>query len=263
MTTPDNQLPILTTGASNWDSDLDAAMQIIERGYHVTAQAGIAVNTGNVLWQNSGGFFFPFDPNSTAIFPAAMAFTAANSGDSVQLLLRGIVRSLAINSPAVPGLPIYVSILTPGLIVATNSGTNRKAGYGLPGYGVLFNPANVFDGVATSYVPTFSVQSSQIAAVVGSVHTFTMSLGANQGWNRRVRINAASATHVEIKFFADAARTDLQYQTASGGVTGVGSFNDRAGWPLDSNSGTIYGSCQVFSWDVTTDTINIQGHWEV
>jgi hypothetical protein len=92
-----------------------------------------------VLWLNSGGFFFPFDPNSAAIFPHALAYTAAASGDSLTALAWGIVRSLGINSPAVPGFGLYTSALTPGVIVTTPNGP--KIGRGLAGYGVLFQPA--------------------------------------------------------------------------------------------------------------------------
>lgn len=145
MTTRDNQLAVITSGASDWDTDLDANFTILERGFHISERAGVAVNTGQVLWQNSGGFFFPFDPNSVDIFPHALALTAAASGDSTQMLAWGIVRSLAINSLAVPGKSLFVSVLTPGQIVLSNSGTNRKIGFGLPGYGIVFQPSRVHD----------------------------------------------------------------------------------------------------------------------
>lgn len=136
----DNPFDTPTEGQGDWDSGLGVNFMALERGYHVTERAGTAINTGQVLWLNSGGFAFPFDPNSKSIYPVGLAYTAIASGDSATFLAWGIVRSLGINSPAVPGFPLYVSALTPGLIVTTPTG--HKIGRGLTGYGVLFNPPN-------------------------------------------------------------------------------------------------------------------------
>lgn len=134
----DNPFVTPVSGQADWDSSLNADFGVLERGYHVTERAGVAINSGQVLWLNSGGFFFPFDPNSKTIYPTAMAYTAAASGDSLTALAWGIVRSLGINSPAIPGFALYTSALTPGVIVTTPNGP--KIGRGLAGYGVLFNP---------------------------------------------------------------------------------------------------------------------------
>jgi hypothetical protein len=93
----DNPFVIPVTGQADWDSS-NADLNVIERGYHVTERAGVAINTGQVFGLNSGGFFFPFDPNSKTIYPHGMAYTAAASGDSARALAWGIVRSLGINS---------------------------------------------------------------------------------------------------------------------------------------------------------------------
>lgn len=135
----DNPFIVPSDGEADWDSSLNADLHTVDRGYHVTERAGTAINTGQVLWLNSGGFAFPYDPNSTTAYPHAMAYTAAASGDSLTALAWGIVRSLGINSPAIPGFGLYVSALTPGLIVTSPFG--HKIGRGLTGRGVLFNPA--------------------------------------------------------------------------------------------------------------------------
>lgn len=139
----DNQFLTPAAGEADWDASLSADLVVLERGYHVTERAGVAINTGQVLWLNSGGFFFQFDPNSASVYPMAMAFTAAASGDTLRALAWGIVRSLGINSPAVPGLPLYVSASTPGVIVGSYAGADRQIGWGLTGYGVLFNPSKI------------------------------------------------------------------------------------------------------------------------
>jgi hypothetical protein len=139
MSTTDNKFPSIVTGASGWDGDLGNLITILERGYHVTERAGVAINTGQVLWLSNSGFFFPFDPNSASITPMALAFSAANSGDTITALTRGIVRSLGINSAATIGQPAYVSTSTPGLIVSSYDGADRPIGFGLDGYGILFD----------------------------------------------------------------------------------------------------------------------------
>jgi hypothetical protein len=258
MTTRDNNLNLLVTGQANWDSDLNVNANIAERGYHVTEHAGVGINTGQVLWLNSGGFFFPLDPNSSSAIPHALAFTAAASGDSMQALAWGIVRSLAINSPAVPGQALYVSALTPGVIVGSYSGADRPIGFGLPGYSVMFRPGR---GVIEQLTSSLAIQ-----AVTGSLHVFTMDPG-KWGWNRYTKMIGNSADLVELKFYSDSGRTVPLYSTLSGGVTTVGSFYDRAGWPYENTDaalkGIIYGSLKIMSAAaVGSDTISVQNQWD-
>lgn len=256
----DNPFDTPVTGQADWDSGLGANFQAIERGYHVSERVGVAVNTGNILCLTSSGWLVPWDVNSTV--PAlAMAYTAALSGETVTAVAWGISRSLSINSVAIAGQLLYGSATTPGLIASTPNGA--PIGVGLTGNGILFNPAkSAGGGGGGGYTPTYFTTVNSIVAVVGSLHTFAASLGGLFGDNRRVRINGSSAAHVELKLFSDAARSKLQYQTTSGGVTAVGSFNDRAGFPVDTDSGTIYGTLQIFSGDVN-DTISVQGSWRV
>ena len=137
----DNPFNTPTSGQGDWDSGLGLNFQALDRGYHATERAGTAINTGQVLWLNSGGFFFPFNPNSADIFPQALTYTAAASGDTLTALVWGIVRSLGINSPAIAGEALYVSPTTPGVIVGSYAGADRQIGWGLTGNGVLFSPA--------------------------------------------------------------------------------------------------------------------------
>ena len=257
----DNPFDTPVTGQADWDSGLGANFQAIERGYHVSERVGVAVNTGNILCLTSSGWLVPWDVNSTV--PAlAMAYTAALSGETVTALAWGISRSLSINSVAIPGQLLYGSATTPGLIATSPNGA--PIGVGLTGNGILFNPAKTAGGGGGGgYTPTYFTSSLAINAVVGSLHTFTTSFGAFFGDNRRLRVNGSSASHVELKLFSDSARTKLQYQTFSGGISAVNSFNDRAGFPIDTDSGTIYGTLSILSGDVSSDTISVQGSWRV
>lgn len=257
----DNPFDTPTDGQGDWDSGLAANFLALERGYHVTERAGIAINTGQVLWLNSGGFFFPFNPNSESVSPHAYAFTAAASGDTLTALAWGIVRSLMINSPAVPGKALFVSALTPGLIVTSYAAANRPVGRGLSGGGILFNPNQ------NDRFPEQITSSIAINAVTGSLHLFSASAG-RFGWNRQTVMIANSANLIELKYFSDSARTKLLYQTISGGVSGVGSYQDRAGWPWENTDAStlgdlVYGSLKVMSAAlVGSDTISVQNIWD-
>lgn len=138
----DNPFDTPISGQASWDDGLSANFQAIERGYHITERAGQGISSGQVLTLNSGGFFFPYNPASAAIAPHAYTYTAAASGDSLTALAWGIVRSLDINSPAVPGKLAY----------STASGFLSTAVLGLPvgvftmGRGVLFNPDKIAGG---------------------------------------------------------------------------------------------------------------------
>lgn len=258
----DNPFNTPISGSADWDTDISANFQAIERGYHVTERAGVDVATGQMLTLNSGGFFFPYNSASADIAPHALAYTAASSGESITALAWGIVRSMGINSVAVPGKTMFAN--GSGFLSVTTAGL--PVGFGLTGYGLLFNPQRTViagGGGGGGYTPTYFTSSLAIAAVVGSLHTFTFSLGGLFGDNRRVRVNGNSASFAEVKFYADAGLTQLQYSTTSGGVSAVNSFTDRAGWPFDTNSGTLYGTLKVLSGDVSSSTINIQGSWRV
>ena len=376
----DNQFVTPSQGQADWDASLTADLGILERGFHWTEMAGVAINTGNVVWLNSGGFAFPFDPNSKDIFPHGLAFTAAASGDAFTALAWGIVRSLDINSPSVPGQPLYVSALTPGLIVASYANAaDRQVGVGLKGNGVLFNPSKVrqptdylltntfiagaavntghvvwlnaanqavhfnpmsesiaphalaltgaggvgsafigllkgvcrslgitsgpgiglgafvsaltpgvlvgsynggyqrvgqnvgswaisFDANAFNFLPETLNSSVAISAVTGSLHLFTVGVG-RRGIDRQTVMIGNSADLVELAFYADTARSTLLYKTKSGGVSVVGSFQDRAMWPFENteapNSASIYGTLKIMSAAaVGSDTISIQAAWD-
>jgi hypothetical protein len=262
--TNDNQLENPTAGQADWDSALNANFTILERGYHLSAQAGIAINTGYVVWMNSGGFLFPFNPNSRDVYPYGLSYTAAASGESVQVILSGIVRSLAIHSPAVPGMDLFVSPTTPGIVVGSYSGANRRIGFGVSEQGLYFNPHG-----ANQFLPEKLTIVTTILAVVGSNHLFSMDAG-QFGWNRQTRMIGNSGNLTELKFFSGSARVGSErlYETVSGGVTTVGSFLDRAGWPYENTeastiSGLVFGLLRMSSASaVGSDTVAVGMIWD-
>jgi hypothetical protein len=247
----DNQLETQTAGTADWDSALNANFTILERGQHVTVPAGNDINTGYVCWIDSGGYAHHYDTNSVDIRPHGFAWTGANSGDDLMLLVRGSVRSLDITSTVVPGINAYVSGATPGLVVNSYSGSYPPIGWG-QGTGQLY-----FD-------PHLAQPMERITAVhtenptVESMHLFTMDLG-RYGWVREVDMKAESGDLIRLWFYSNSNRAagDLLYQVLSGGVDATsqgdfGGFYDRAGWPFENTdastiNGLIYGVVEVHS----------------
>lgn len=144
-TTEEQQFTNQTAGQADWDGGLNSNFTTAERGYHTAGRAGSALNTLDVLMLSSGGFFMRFDPNSTDAYPHAMTYTAAASGDSIQALRFGSVRTVTIvNSTSqffVPGREYYVSAQSPGWIVDSYANALWKAGWGLPNGGFQYYAA--------------------------------------------------------------------------------------------------------------------------
>lgn len=172
MNTTDNQFAILASGQADWDADLDANFGIVERGYHTTARAGVAINSGYVCWMTSGGFMVPFDPNSKSILPTALAFTAPASGDSALFLLAGIVRSLY--TAFVPGQEYFVDATTPGLIVGSYTGEGRKIGIGMDGGGIFFVREQPLPNVLDQYT---NANTAQAGVAINSGYVCWMTSG--------------------------------------------------------------------------------------
>lgn len=260
MATNDQGFVQQSAGQADWDSALNANFDIAERGYHVTGQAGTTIRTGDVLWINSANFMFPFNPNSEDIRPHALAYYAANSGESIRAILTGIVRSLSIHSPVVPGMDAFVSVATPGLVVASYSAASRRIGFGVSEIGLYFNPHGG-DTFPQEITATYSTQ-----AIPRSLnHDFSIDVG-KRGWVRQFRAIGNSGDLVSLQFYSGSTRasSELLYDTKSGGVSVVGSFIDQAGWPYKNTeastlSGLIFG--RVFiqpAAAVTSDSIAIR-----
>lgn len=260
MSTTDQNFNLPSQGQSDWDSDLNANFTIIGRGYHTLITAGSDINTGTAVVVTSDGYAHHYDPNSLDNRPFAFAYKAISSGEQDTALLNGIVRSLDVLTPAVPGLPIFGSAAGNGYIASSYSGADRPLGIALYEDGIYFEPGRAL-------FPEVVVQSAQVAAVTGSTHYFTMD-GGRGGFIRRILAIGASADLVDIMFHANTARTDTIFETISGGVSVVGSWIDQAGLPFYNSdastiSGLIYGTLMVMSdAAVGSDTIDVSVTFE-
>lgn len=232
-------------GQADWDADLNANFTIAERGQHVKATAGEAINTGDALWVNSGNFAFKFDPNSETIYPHLLAYKSVASGEEDTFLHMGQVRSLAVWSECVPGEPVFVSPATPGALVGSYSAASRPVGFGLFEDGVRFNPFQ--------NLPEQLTRSNSVACVTGSDHLFSVDIG-KRGVVRQLKVIGDSADLVTVKLHSNSSRVASVrlYETKSGGVTTVGSFIDQALFPYANTdpstlSGLIYATLHIES----------------
>lgn len=261
MTTTDQNFTTPSQGQSDWDSDLNGNFTIISRGYHVQLTAAEDINTGAVVCINSDdGLARHFDPTSTTNLPFAFAYKAVSSGEADTFVARGIVRSLSILSGALVGMPAFSAPDGTGYVVSSYSAADRPVGMGIGSWSILFDPGR-------QLFPEVVVQSQQITAVTGSLHTFTMD-GGRGGFIRRILMVGASADLVELQFYSEDSLTDQLFETISGGVSVVGSFVDQAGLPYYNTdtttiSGLVHGRLQVMSdAAVGSDTIDVSVTFE-
>lgn len=256
MSLTDQNISAPSAGQSDWDTDLNANFTIISRGYHVIGQAGADINTGQIVTVASDGFFRPFDPNSLSNRPHAYAYKGVSSGENDTFLLRGIVRSLDVLTPAVPGENLFGSPSDLGVAVGSYSGADRPVGFGIQEDGFYFSPGEAL-------FPEVVTRSVSVSAVTGSSHLFTMD-GGRGGVVRQAIMEGLSADLVELKLWSNSARNTPLFETISGGVTTIGSFLDQAGfpyWNTDASTinGLIYGTLKVMSdASIGSDTVGVQ-----
>lgn len=257
MVTDDNQLITQASGTADWDTALNANFNVLERGYHFVERVGVAVNTGHVCRLESDGFMYPVSCDHNQPRQMGLALVSAASGDSVQFLAAGIVRSLEVFSLGNPGEHLFISNSTLGMVARSYSAARIAVGHRMTGRGFFFHPDLDFG------LPEKLTRVTTISAVVASNHLFSIDVG-KRGWNRRLLMQGSSSL-VTLKFYSGSTRanSELLYETLSGGVTTVGSFLDQAGWPYENTeastlSGLIFGTLSINSGsNVSTGDIGI------
>jgi len=256
MATDQNNFEQPSAGAADWDASLNSNFAILESGFRAKGQAGEAINTGDIVTVGSDGFSKRFDPNSEDIKPHLLSITALSSGDGANFVAFGSVRSLGVWGGVIPGHEVFVSVLTPGMVVSSFSGANRGVGFAHYEDGFVFQPS-------ASHFPELIEDVTSIDTVNGSLHLFQMDFGRG-GWSRRIHMVGSSGDLTELKLYANSLRTDpsLLYSTVSGGVTVIGSFVDQAGFPYyntdaSTYSGKLYGSLTTLSASVASDSVGV------
>jgi len=255
MSTADQNFTLPSAGQADWDSDLNGNFTIIARGYHTLGTAGEDISTGQIVTVGSDDLFRIYDPNSTANQPFALSYKAINSGEQDTFLLRGMVRSLGVFTPAIPGHVLFGSAATPGTVATSYSGANRPIGFATYEDAVFFDPGR-------QIFPEVIVRTETINAVTGSSHLFSFD-GGLSGYVRQVIMIGNSADLVTLQLWSNSSRNGPLYEVISGGVTTVGSYLDQAGLPFFNTdastiNGLMYGTLEVMSAAaVGSDTVNV------
>lgn len=245
--TNDNQLETLASGQADWDTGLNANFQIIERGHHITANAGIAVVSGQVCSVRSGGWVVPYDARSSNNpLPAMMAMQAVSSGAAGMFLATGTVRSMSIWSGFLTvGEPVFIAINSPGFLVSSYAGAMFPVGVALAANAVMFRPGHP----VLRLIETHSISVGPV--LVGTFADFQLPVGRAA----TIRDLTITGSHdkFKVQFWSGSSRvsSELQYETLTTSW-GTGSsdvksnfLRDRAMFPhdgTDANSAwNIYG----------------------
>lgn len=143
MATPSNDfgLPLYLDGG--WNTVNNANWNSAEQGHKIPGTAGVAINTFEVLWMNSGGYFFQHNPNSSTSRPHAISYSAVNSGDAMHAVTHGVLTGISsYSTKPLPGMAVWASDSNIGTIVRSLwGGLGNQLGVGGPQDGsVLFRP---------------------------------------------------------------------------------------------------------------------------
>lgn len=255
--TNDNQLAEDSSGQANWDVDLNANFDIIERGFHFQGTSGWAINSGDVCLVNSAGFVVPYDARSTGLHhPHCISWQAVNSGSNATFLLRGNLRSMGCwSGQLIPGQPVFVSAATPGFIVGSYAGISPSVGIALGSQAISFQPN------WPRIIPERVTQVASIATTTVNTYVdFTLTPGY-RGIVRVMSVDAHSLNNWSLAFYSSSNRNagTLMYETVA--VT-TRNLNDAAMWPwlnTDTNSPALmFGRLTVNSGSgVAADTATI------
>jgi hypothetical protein len=244
--TNDQYLELQTAGQADWDSSNNANFAILERGYHIKAQAGSAISSGQVCTVGSGGLIWPLNANSMSNVPQVISYKSVSSGDQTQFIRRGIVRSMTVwSGNIIPGEDVFVSVASPGFCVKSFYGAGHSAGIALNHTSIMFDPG------ARSF-PDYVTHVATIGpVVVGSNGVFAAPLGY-RGTTREI-ITVSSHDRLRVEFWSGSSNvsSELIYQTTTRSWSGTSAditstyYRDRAYWPYTNTDAStrsfIYG----------------------
>jgi hypothetical protein len=259
--TNDQQLEILASGQSDWDTSIDSNFAILERGHHFVAVAGSSLNSGDICRVNSLGQLVRHNPSSLDLGPAhAMSLKQVSSGSAAQFLHMGVVRSMTVWSGNItPGQPVFVSATSPGFAVSSYNGANEAVGLALDNTSILFKPGSF------RFLPERVSQTTSLATAVGTQYDFVMGLG-HRGIVRDLIVQANSCNNFKVQFWSGSSRvgSELLYNTLTTSGVDVNTvyFRDSALFPFrctDASSwAQLYGRVTVQSGSaVSSDNFSV------
>lgn len=253
--TRDNQLEKQDTGQADWDTGLSANFDVLERGFHVRATAGLAIASGQMCMMNSGSYVIPYDARSLSLpRPHFISYRSVNSGEEASFIREGVVRSMTVwSGRIVPGEPFYSAVASIGFAVSSFLGSGHPGGLAIGVDAVYFAP-----GKFSPFPDRVTLAQSVGPIQVGTYSDFTMGPG-QRGIVVGLRVRTDSADGYKVSFWSNSSRvgSELQYDTLTSSKS-IGSvdittlhFFDAAPWPHNSTNvaslGLLYGRIAVQS----------------
>lgn len=218
-------------GQADWDTDLNANFNILDRGLHLRVTAGAAVSSGQVCTVLSG-FALPYDANSYELgVPAGIAYTNTASGAEGYILGLGHVSSVGVWSstglgPA--GQEVFVDPRSTGFVVNSRQGVSHAVGIALGRDRIFFNPRASF--------PRLETHVASFAGIVGSSHLVELPIG-RRGIVRKLIIQSDSSDAHKVEVFASSNTTVVSgrlYETLTTSVDGgAGDYDINTPYYID------------------------------
>lgn len=218
MTTQNQGFDLPSAGEADWDTSLNAALTVMDKGILLRATAAVTISSGEAVYVNSNGQAYLHDPMSLDLrAPHAVAYDVTSSGDEGYFVAYGVVRSMAVYSGHItPGEPVFTAQGSPGFLVSSYYGAAFPVGIAIGADAILVAPG------MHSVTPREVTQVRTVAALaVGTTYDFDLPLG-HRGIVRDLRVTMGSSVYYSLKFWSGSARvsSELLYETLTTSVDG-------------------------------------------
>lgn len=243
MTTQNQGFTLPSEGSADWDTTVNAALTLMDKGILLRATAAVTVSSGEAVYVNSNGQAYLHDPMSLSLrAPHAVAYDVTSAGDEGYFVAYGVVRSMAVYSGHItPGEPVFTAPGSPGFLVSSYYGAAFPVGVAIGQDAVLVAPG------MHSVLPRQVTQSNSIATLaVGTYYDFDLPVG-HRGIVTNLVITATASVNFKAQFWSGSARvsSELLYETLTTSVDGGAGDYD-----VNSN---YYRDAALFPWE-NTDT---------
>jgi len=244
--TDNNDLEIQASGGGDWDTGIGSNHTILDRGFHIKLSAGDTINTGDILWVQSGAVALPWVATSVDLTrPVAMSYKSVASGDTATFLATGAIASIGIwSGNIIPGEPVFVSANTAGFLVSSYSAAWPPVGIALRNEQVHFHPGRF------EHTPEKNTLVTSLGPIqVGSTHFFNIDIG-HRGMVTRIDYVAESHDLFQLKFFSGSAQVSSEQLFDSGAISSM-TYVTRSPFPYENTDvaspGLLFGTLDVTS----------------
>jgi len=243
MTTQNQGFVLPSEGSADWDTTVNAALTLMDKGVLLRATAAETVNSGQAVYVNSNGQAYLHDPMSLDLrAPHAVAYDVTSTGDEGYFVAYGMVRSMTVYSGHItPGQPVFTAPGSPGFLVSSYAGANHPVGIAIGADAIMVAP-----GMHPVTPRKVTDSSSVVTLAVGTHYDFDLDLG-HRGIVTNLNVTAQSCDAFKVQLWSGSARAsgELLYETVTTSVDGGAS---------DYDVNTLnYTDAALFPWE-NTDT---------